>query len=111
MTGGFVVGAAVTGIVATNKRSQFDSANDGTDVDRAEELKNSGQTLNLVTDVLWGGAVVGAVITTVLYVTRPEVEQKESAIAWSPAALPPANSVLRKPELHRAGRPGGEYCR
>ncbi len=87
ITGALVVGATVTGILASGKRSEFDDANDGTDPGAAEDLKSSGETLNLVTDIMLGGAVVGAVATTVLYVTRPEVKSTEPKIAWSPRAV------------------------
>jgi hypothetical protein len=87
ITGALVVGAAVTGVMATGKQSEFEKTNDGTDVSAAEDLKKSGETLNLVTDIMLGGAVVGAVVTTVLYVTRPEVRKTESLVSWSPAAF------------------------
>lgn len=87
VTGALAVGAAVTGVLATGKQSEFEKANDGTDVAAAEDLKKSGETLNLVTDVMLGGAVVGAVVTTVLYATRPEVRKTESLVSWSPTAF------------------------
>ncbi len=70
-TGALAVGAIVTGILASSKKSEFDDANDGTNPRAAEDLKDSGETLNLVTDVFIGGAVVAGAVTAVLYFTRP----------------------------------------
>lgn len=86
VTGAFAVGATVTGILATNKRSQYDEANDGTDPDGARDLKESGQTLNLVTDIMIGGAVVAAGVSAVLYATRPEVTREVGRIRFVPTA-------------------------
>ncbi|HVY49801.1 MAG TPA: hypothetical protein VHB21_28095 [Minicystis sp.] len=78
----FVVGGAslaaasagvITGIVALGKNSDYQKANDGSDPKAAASLRSSGQTLNAVTDVLLGAAIVGAGITTYLYVARPSV--------------------------------------
>jgi hypothetical protein len=75
-TGAFTVGAVVTGILASSKRSDFDAKNDGSDPAAAQSLKDSGETLNLVNDVLVGGAVVAAGVTAVLYLTRPTVNEE-----------------------------------
>jgi hypothetical protein len=82
------VSATVTGIMATNKRSQYNQTNDGRAIEEAEDLKNSGQTLNLVTDVLLGGAVVAAGVSAVLYATRPEVTREIADVRVTPAPLP-----------------------
>lgn len=87
VTGVFVVGTAVTGILATGKRSKYDEANDGTDPDNAESLKKSGETLNLVTDIMLGGAIVAAGVTAVLYATRPEVTRETASFQITPTAL------------------------
>jgi hypothetical protein len=68
-TGVFTVGAAVTGVLALGKHSDFEDANKGADPAAAEDLRSSGQTLNLVTDILIGAAVVSAGVTAVLYFT------------------------------------------
>jgi hypothetical protein len=73
-TAALLVGAGVTGIMALGKHSDFESKNDGADPAGADKLRKDGKTLNLVTDVLLGGAVVGAAITTFLFVSRPTVE-------------------------------------
>lgn len=81
-TGALAAGGTVTGILATSKKQDFDDANDGTNPARAKDLRDSGQTLNVVTDVLLGGAVVAAGVTAVLYFTRPI--QREQAISFTP---------------------------
>lgn len=68
-------GALVTGILAVDTRSRFDRANDGSDPAGAEDLRSSGQTLNVVSDVLLVGTIIGAAATVYLYVTRPSVQK------------------------------------
>jgi hypothetical protein len=70
-TGVLAIGGSITGIMALGKRSDFNAQNDGTHPDAANDLKNQGSTLNLVTDILLGGALVAAGITSVVYFSRP----------------------------------------
>jgi hypothetical protein len=72
-TGALAVGAVVTGVLTLSKKSDYDSKNDGTNPDSARSIKNSGQTLALVSDVFAAGAVVAAGVTAYLYFSRPEV--------------------------------------
>lgn len=93
-TGVFAVGTAVTGVLALKKKSDFNKANDGTDPAAATSLRNSGKTMNLVTDVLLGGAVISAGVTAVLYLDRPQVPaEKDTAIRLSPALGPDGGGV------------------
>jgi hypothetical protein len=69
----FGMGAIVTGALAVNTRSRYDTANDGTNEPRATDLRGSAQTLNVVTDILLGMTIIGAGVTTYLYVSRPTV--------------------------------------
>jgi hypothetical protein len=84
-TGALAVGAGVTGVIALGKKSDYESAN-GHDPARAKDLRDQTTTMNLVTDVLIGAAVVGAGITTYLYVRRPEREQTGITLRLSPRA-------------------------
>jgi hypothetical protein len=72
-------GGVVTGILAKGKQSDYDALNSNlkSDTDRqdAEELRDSGKTLNLVADVMFGGAIVAGAVTAVLYFTRPQAAQ------------------------------------
>lgn len=86
VTGALVGGAIGTGIVALGKNSKYEDANAAGDQDR-DDLRGQVKTFNLVTDVLIGGAVVGGIVTTVLYVTRPSVP-KESALRFEPVVGP-----------------------
>jgi hypothetical protein len=72
-TGALAIGAGVVGVLALGKKSEFDDANDGTDPNGAKDIKESGEQLNLIADVLAGGAVVAGVVTAVLFLSRPEV--------------------------------------
>lgn len=91
-TGAAVVGGVIVGVLALGKKSDFDALNDGTRQSEAVDLRDAGQTLNVVTDVLIGAAVVGAVVTTVLYVTRPEVPMDDVTV--TPLASPYGGGLL-----------------
>jgi hypothetical protein len=71
ITGALAVGGAITGAMAIGKRSDYNNKNDGLHVAEAQNLKDKGGTLNLVTDVLLGGAIVAAGVTGVMYFSRP----------------------------------------
>ncbi|MEP7052461.1 MAG: hypothetical protein ABJB12_18990 [Pseudomonadota bacterium] len=89
VTGAFAVGAAVTGVLALSKHSDYNKANNGSDPANADSLKSSGQTLNLVTDICVGGAVVAAAVTTYLFISRPEVPAQQSArVSLTPVVGP-----------------------
>ncbi len=93
-TGALAIGGSVTGALAMKKKSDFNAANDGSDPSAATSLRNSGKTLNLVTDVLFGGAVVAAGVTAVLYLNRPEVPaEKDTAIGFAPVLGPGGGGV------------------
>ena len=68
-TGVFAAGGAVTGVLALGKHKEFEDKNDGSDPAAAQDLQDSGKTLNLVTDILFGAAVVSAGVTAVIYFT------------------------------------------
>jgi len=87
-TGAFAVGAGVVGGLALAKHSDYESKNDGSDPSAAKDLRGSGQTLNLVTDVLLGGAVVAGGITAVLYFSRPSIAADHAALRFTPVAGP-----------------------
>jgi hypothetical protein len=72
-------GALVTGLFALDKGSDYDGKNDGRDPVAAEDLRSSGQTLNIVADGLLLGAVVAAGVTTYLVLTRPAVTKAPTA--------------------------------
>ncbi len=71
-TGALVVAAGVTGVLTLSKQSDFNSKNDGSNPDQATSLKNSGQTLGLMSDIFTAGAVVAAGVTAYFYFSRPE---------------------------------------
>ncbi len=83
-TGVFAAGAGVTGVMALGKNSDYRNAN-GHDAALAKTLQGDTQTLNLVTDVLIGAAVVSAGVTTFLYLRRPEHEATGLELRVSPS--------------------------
>ncbi len=92
-TGALAVGGGVTGLLALQKQKDYEDANKSiTSSDErknAEDLRSSGQTLNLVADVLFAGALVAGGVTAFLYFTRPEVTVgSETAVRVAPAPLP-----------------------
>jgi hypothetical protein len=91
-TGVLAAGAAVTGVMALDKHAQFNDQNspDGRTTGELQNLKDTGELLNIVTDVLIGAAVVGAGVTTYLYATRPEIstEQPRASLRIVPRVGP-----------------------
>jgi hypothetical protein len=72
-TGALAVGWIVTGSIALSTHSKFENANDGSDPNRAKDLRSSGQTMNVVSDIFLGTAIVAGAVTAYLYLTRPTV--------------------------------------
>jgi len=72
-TGALTVGATVVGIMALGKKKDFDAANNGRSVPLAQDLHDKTNQLNLINDVLVGGAVVAAGVSAFLYFGRPTV--------------------------------------
>jgi len=72
-SGAFLAAGAITGIMALGKNSDYKSLNDGLHVSEAQSARDSGVKLNVVTDVLFGAAVVSTAVTSVLYFSRPAV--------------------------------------
>jgi hypothetical protein len=87
-TGALAVGTGIVGALSLSKHSDFDSKNDGLHTSEAQDLKDSGKTLNLVTDVLLGGAVVAGGITAVLYFSRPRTTVDHGRLRVTPLAGP-----------------------
>lgn len=91
VTGGIslalAAGGTVTGIMALGKKSDF---NDATNRGDADAAKSDGETMNLMTDILLGSAIVAAGATAYLYFTRPEVEvdpTRDTGLRFAPTLL------------------------
>jgi hypothetical protein len=68
-----LVGATVTGLMATSKRSSFNEVNGVPGkADEAQSLHDSAVTLATVNTVFTGAAIVGAGVTAYFYFSRPE---------------------------------------
>jgi hypothetical protein len=88
ITLGLAATGSVFGLIAIQKRNDFNSLNDGRSASQATDARNNGQTLNIITDSLFGGAVLGAVITSYIFLSRPTVERPMSG------ALPTVTPLL-----------------
>ncbi len=97
------IGAIVTGTLALSAASRYDDANNGTQAARAEDLRGDAQTLNVVSDVLLAGVVVGAVVTTFFYLTRPSVTTSSPTTGSNPGTSPKASGPLRSPGSSQPG--------
>jgi len=97
-TGALAAGGAVVGIMASSKKSKYDTANNNihtqADRDAANSLKKSGTQLNLIADGLFAGAVVAAGVTTVLYFTRPSHEVVAGSWHVTPAVAANGGGLL-----------------
>jgi hypothetical protein len=71
VTAALGVGSLVTGLVALNKHSSFEERNDGYDPTAADDLRQAGTTLNVVSDMLLVGTIIAAGATVYLYFARP----------------------------------------
>jgi hypothetical protein len=72
-TGIFAIGATVTGLIASSKKTDFEKANTGNNPQKAEDLRKSGKTFALLTDIGIGASVLSAIGTAVVYFTAPSV--------------------------------------
>ncbi len=73
VTAALGVTTAILGGVALSNSSKFDDAVEAEETAEAEDLRDKGVGLNIATDVMLGTTAAAAVVTLVLYLTRPEV--------------------------------------
>ena len=79
LTGAVAVGAGVTGGLALKAKADYESYETGGDRADAESVRSTGETLNIVTDVLIGTAAAGAVVTLVLLLTTSSGDAEDQA--------------------------------
>ncbi len=77
-TGALAVGAGVVGGLAMKAKADYESYETGGKRRDAEDIRATGETLNIVTDVLIGSAVVAAGVTTVLLIIGSGDDEPES---------------------------------
>ncbi|MBW2455980.1 MAG: hypothetical protein JRI68_15795 [Deltaproteobacteria bacterium] len=77
-TGALAVGAGVVGGLAMKAKADYESYETGGKRQDAEAIRGTGETLNIVTDVLIGSAVLAAGVTTVLLIIGSGDEKPES---------------------------------
>ena len=87
VTVAFLATGTVMGVVALQRHNEYTSLNDGTHVSAANDTRSSGQTLNVITDIFLGAALIGAGVTTYLVLTRPTVERPQTQPATPTAKL------------------------
>jgi hypothetical protein len=102
------VTGAVFGLTALQKHNDFNALNDGEHVSAADSAKTNGQTLNVITDALFGAAIVGAVVTTYIVLSRPSVVREREASEPAPraASFVPRVAPSWSPEHGEHGRGG-----
>jgi len=80
--------AAVVGGLTVSNKSTFDDELAAGNYDEARSLKDDGETLALVTDVLLGTTVAAAATTVILYFVLDDGEDTESAWTFGPTVAP-----------------------
>lgn len=93
VTGALTVGAVVVGALALQAHADYDTYEDGGDRFDAENVRATGEALNIVTDVLIGTAAASAIVTIVLLATTSGggdggEESEEAAVNVTPIVAP-----------------------
>jgi hypothetical protein len=91
VTGVLVVGAVVVGALALNAHADYDSFEDGGRRTEAEDVRATGEIMNITTDVLIGAAGAAAIVTGVLIIldlTGDDEGATESALQLTPLVSP-----------------------
>jgi hypothetical protein len=72
----FVVGAVVTGVLALDRKADFDEHNPRPSVDQEtkQKLRDSASAMAWVNTALVGAAIVGGGVTAYLWFTEPDAE-------------------------------------
>jgi hypothetical protein len=80
VTLGLTSAAVITGITYVNRKDEFDHANDDPNKSEkdTERLRDRASSMSTANAILTGGAVAGAIVTGILFATRPE-ERRASA--------------------------------
>ncbi len=87
VTGALAVATAVVGGVALANKSSFDEKLEAGDTDAAVELRDTGQVLNVTTDILLGTTVAAAAATVIVYFAGSG-SQDETAWSLGPSVAP-----------------------
>jgi hypothetical protein len=77
-------GATITGISALSSHDDYVRLNDGKHQAEANDARDTGRRLNVISDVFLGAAVVAGSLTAVLYFTRPSIEARPRAWRMAP---------------------------
>jgi hypothetical protein len=86
-----LLAGTITGIKALQDHSDYTRLNDGTHVAEATSLHGDGQRLDIVTDVVFGTAIVAAGLTAYFMLSRPTIERPAPGTAFiAPKRLLPS---------------------
>jgi hypothetical protein len=77
--GVFAAGAGTMGILALGKKSDLNTANDGTQTDHAASLRKDMRRDALIADMCLGAAIVSAGVTTYLYLSHSSNEERKTS--------------------------------
>lgn len=80
-TGALLVGAGISSGITLATTSKYEDANDGSNVSRADRLRDDVKQQRLITDVLWIAGLLAAGGTTYLYLNAPRADTRESRAA------------------------------
>lgn len=96
ITAAAAIGGGIAGGLALGQKGAYDAAQGTKSRAELEEMKSGVQTTNLVADVCFGAAAVGAVVTVVLLVTRPSKPSapKKEALQIAPLVLGEGGGAL-----------------
>ena len=71
-----------TGGIALERQSAFEEANDGSDPAAATEIRDEGQTLNVVTDVFLGLTIASGAAATLFWILWGLDDDDEVSQPW-----------------------------
>jgi hypothetical protein len=96
LTAAAAIGGGIAGGLALGQKADYDAAQGTRPKSELEEMKSGVETTNLVADICFGAAAVGAVVTVVLLVTRPSRPSppKKEAFQIAPLVLGEGGGVL-----------------
>jgi hypothetical protein len=96
LTAAAAIGGGIAGGLALGQKGEYDAAQGTRPRAELEQMKSGVETTNLVADICFGAAAVGAVVTVVLLVTRPSKPSapKKEALQIAPMVLGEGGGAL-----------------
>jgi hypothetical protein len=98
VTGGLSValalGGTYFGIQALRKHDEYDVLNNGLHVTQADDVRSRGLTLNVITDAMFGAAIVSAGVTAYLVLRLPTPDHRVGAATSKSSLAAPSLRIL-----------------